>query len=119
MKTLTFSTLYPNAARPSHGIFVETQLRQQLASGRVESRVVAPVPWFPSRDPRFGEYAAHASVPREEQRHGIQVLHPRYLALPKIGMTLAPLLLAQSVKPVIERVLAQHRFDLIDAHYFY
>lgn len=119
MKTLTFSTLYPNAARPSHGIFVETQLRQQLASGRVESRVVAPVPWFPSRDPRFGEYAVHAGVPREEQRHGIQVLHPRYLALPKIGMTLAPFLLAQSVKPVIERVLAQYPFDLIDAHYFY
>ncbi len=119
MKILTFSTLYPNAARPRHGIFVETQLRQQLASGQVESMVVAPVPWFPSRNPLFGEYAVHASAPREEQRHGIQVLHPRYLVLPKIGMTLAPFLLAQSVKPVIERVLAEYRFDLIDAHYFY
>jgi glycosyltransferase involved in cell wall biosynthesis len=46
-------------------------------------------------------------------------LHPRYLVLPKIGMTLAPFLLAQSVKPVIKRVLAEYRFDLIDAHYFY
>src|SRR6266849_5930922 len=107
MKILTFSTLYPNAARPSHGIFVETQLRQLLASGQIESRVVAPVPWFPSRDPWFGEYAVHASVLREEQRHGIQVLHPRYLALPRIGMTLAPFLLAPSVNPVIERVLSQ------------
>jgi len=119
MKILTFSTLYPNAARPRHGIFVETQLRQQLKTGQVESMVVAPVPWFPSRNPLFGEYALHASAPREEQRHGIQVLHPRYLVLPKIGMTLAPYLLAQSVKPVIERVLAGYRFDLIDAHYFY
>jgi len=97
MKILTFSTLYPNAARPRHGIFVETQLRQQLKTGQVESMVVAPVPWFPSRNPLFGEYALHASAPREEQRHGIQVLHPRYLVLPKIGMTLAPYLLAQSV----------------------
>jgi len=119
MRILTFSTLYPNAARPAHGIFVETQLRQLLESGKIESSVVAPVPWFPSRNPWFGEYALHASVPREERRHGIQVLHPRYLVLPKIGMTLAPFLLAQSVKPVIERVLAQDRFDLIDAHYFY
>lgn len=119
MKILTFSTLYPNAARPSYGIFVETRLRHLLKSGRVEARVVAPVPWFPSRNPCFGEYAVHASSPREEQRHGIQVLHPRYPLLPKIGMTLAPFLLAQSVKPVIERVLAQYRFDLIDAHYFY
>ena len=119
MKILTFSTLYPNAARQGHGIFVETRLRQLLASGKVESRVVAPVPWFPSCNPRFGEYALHASVPHEERRHGIHILHPRYLVLPKIGMTLAPFLLAQSVKSVIERVLAQYPFDLIDAHYFY
>jgi glycosyltransferase involved in cell wall biosynthesis len=119
MRILTFSTLYPHAARPSHGIFVETRLRHLLAGGEVESRVVAPVPWFPSRNPRFGEYAIHAAAPREERRHGIQVLHPRYPVVPKIGMTLAPFLLALSVKPVIERVLAEYRFDLIDAHYFY
>ena len=77
MKILTFSTLYPNAARPRHGIFVETQLRQQLKTGQVESMVVAPVPWFPSRNLLFGEYALHASAPREEQRYGIQVLDER------------------------------------------
>ena len=119
MKIMTFTTLYPHAARPGHGIFVETRLRHLVGSGRVESRVVAPVPWFPSRNPRFGEYAAHAGAPREERRHGIQVLHPRYPVIPKICMTLAPFLLAQSVKPLIGRVLAQYPFDLIDAHYFY
>jgi teichuronic acid biosynthesis glycosyltransferase TuaC len=119
MRILTFSTLYPNAARPAHGIFVETQLRQLLATGQIESSVVAPVPWFPSRNPLFGTYALHASAPREERRHGIHILHPRYLVVPKVGMTLAPYLLAQSVKPVIERVLSQTQFDLIDAHYFY
>jgi glycosyltransferase involved in cell wall biosynthesis len=119
MKILTFSTLYPHAARPSHGIFVETRLRHLLASGKVESKVVAPVPWFPSRNVRFGAYAVHAMAPQEERRHGIDVLHPRYPVLPKIGMTLAPFLLAQAVKPVIKRVLAEFRFDLIDAHYFY
>ncbi|HKW36434.1 MAG TPA: glycosyltransferase family 4 protein [Burkholderiales bacterium] len=119
MKILTFSTLYPHAARPSHGIFVETRLRHLLASGRVESQVVAPVPWFPSRNARFGEYAVHARAPREELRHGIQVLHPRYPLLPKIGMTISPLLLACAVTPFVERVLRSYPFDLIDAHYFY
>ena len=120
MKILTFSTLYPNAVRPNHGIFVETRLRHLLASGRVESRVVAPVPWFPSGNPRFGRYAEFARVPRDEQRHGINVLHPRYLLLPKIGMTLAPLTLARAARPVLERMLsAGYAFDLIDAHYFY
>jgi glycosyltransferase involved in cell wall biosynthesis len=119
MKILTFSTLYPHAARPSHGIFVETRLRHLLASGEVESRVVAPVPWFPSDDARFGEYAIHARAPREEQRHGIQVLHPRYPLLPKVGMTVSPFLLARAVRPLIERMLRSYPFDLIDAHYFY
>jgi hypothetical protein len=47
MKILTFSTLFPNSEKPGHGIFVETRLRHLVASGRVESRVVAPVPWVP------------------------------------------------------------------------
>jgi len=119
MKILTFSTLYPHAARPSHGIFVETRLRHLLASGRVESKVVAPVPWFPSSNARFGEYAMHARAPRQETRNGIEVLHPRYPLPPKIGMTVAPFLLAAAVKPVIERIQRSYAFDLIDAHYFY
>ena len=119
MKILTFSTLYPHSARPSHGIFVETRLRHLLASGKVESKVVAPVPWFPWRNARFGEYAIHARAPREETRNGIDVLHPRYPLPPKVGMTLAPFLLAGAVRPIIDRILRTYAFDLIDAHYFY
>ena len=60
MKVLTFSTLYPNAARPAHGLFVEARLRQLLANGQTEARVLAPVPWFPFRHQVYGEYARHA-----------------------------------------------------------
>lgn len=77
------------------------------------------MPWFPSGDERFGEYAVHARAPREERRHGIEVLHPRYPLLPKLGMTLSPFLLARAVRPVFERILRSYPFDLIDAHYFY
>src|SRR5258708_28274182 len=94
MRILTFSPLYPHAVRPNHGIFVETRLRHLLASGKVESKVVAPVPWFPSSNPRFGEYAVFAKAPREERRHGIDIIHPRYLTGPKLRMSVAPLLLA-------------------------
>jgi glycosyltransferase involved in cell wall biosynthesis len=120
IKVLTFTTLYPNAVRPYYGIFVETRLRQLIASGSVEARVVAPVPWFPSMNPRYGRYADYARVPREEERSGIKVFHPRYPLLPKLGMSLAPLMLARAVKPLVERIDQQGRgFDLIDAHYFY
>jgi teichuronic acid biosynthesis glycosyltransferase TuaC len=120
MKILTFSTLFPNAEKPGHGIFVETRLRHLVASGKVESRVVAPVPWFPLSHQRFGAYARFARVAREETRHAIQVSHPRYPVLPKIGMNVAPALLAQAAKPTIGRILDEgYDFDLIDAHYFY
>jgi len=119
MKVLTFSTLYPHAARPGHGIFVETRLRQLVASGQVHASVVAPVPWFPFRHGAFGEYALHARAPRHEIRDGIEVFHPRFPVLPKIGSVLTPFLLSRAVAPTLRRLLRDRAFDLIDAHYFY
>jgi teichuronic acid biosynthesis glycosyltransferase TuaC len=120
MKLLTFSTLYPNAEQPNHGIFVETRLRYLIASGKAESRVVAPVPWFPSSNPKYGHYAQFARVPRHEQRNGLSVAHPRYLVVPRVGMNVTPFLLAQSARKTIGRILDEgYDFDAIDAHYFY
>ena len=120
MKLLTFSTLFPNVVTPSHGIFVETRLRYLLGSGQVSARVMAPVPWFPSSNPRFGSYAKFAAVPSHEVRHGIDVSHPRYALLPKIGMNVAPALMMRGVKNAVARLIDEgDDFDLIDAHYFY
>lgn len=120
VRTLLFSTLYPSSARPIHGIFVETRLRELLKSGRVDVRVVAPVPWFGSRDPRWGVYADMARTPPRETWHGVDVLHPRYLLLPKIGMTLAPLTLALGALGAVRRLLDEgFDFEVIDAHYYY
>ena len=120
IRTLLFSTLYPSASRPVHGIFVETRLRELLGSAQVETRVVAPVPWFPSTHPRFGEFAKMAATPAHERRHGIEVLHPRYLTVPKLGMTLAPFLLAAaSIGPIHRLITEGFNFDIIDAHYYY
>lgn len=120
LRLLTFSTLFPNAAAPHHGVFVENRLRHLVASGEAESRVIAPVPWFPSSNPRFGTYATYAAAPRREVRHGIEVDHPRYPLIPKIGMTVAPALLYSWSLPAVRRLLRSgYDFDLIDAHYFY
>ncbi len=120
LKVLTFSTLFPSSVRPGHGIFVETRLRELLKSGEVESRVVAPVPWFPSTNPRWGDYAKFAATPAREQRNGIDVLHPRYLLAPKVGMTSAPLTLALGARAAVRKLIGEgFDFDLFDAHYFY
>ncbi|MEX2454763.1 MAG: glycosyltransferase family 4 protein [Rhodospirillaceae bacterium] len=120
LRLLTFSTLFPNAASPHHGVFVENRLRHLLASGEAESRVIAPVPWFPSANPRFGAYAAHAAAPRHEERYGVDIDHPRYPLIPRIGMSAAPILLYLWALPAVRRLLRTgYDFDLIDAHYFY
>ena len=120
IRLLTFSTLYPSSVRPGHGIFVETRLRELVSSGEVESRVVAPVPWFFSTDSRFGEYARMARTPVQETHNGFEVHYPRYFLLPKVGMTIAPFTLAMGAKPAVKRLIdAGYDFDVIDAHYYY
>src|SRR5215469_7837989 len=120
MRILTFTTLYPSALQPQHGIFVETRLRNLVASGAVDARVVAPCPWFPFSSARFGRYALFAGIPREETRHGLHIDHPRYPILPKIGMSAAPLGLFAAILPLLRRQIGGGLdFDLIDAHYFY
>jgi teichuronic acid biosynthesis glycosyltransferase TuaC len=120
MRLLTFSTLYPSSVRPSHGIFVETRLRHLLASGSVQSVVMAPVPWVPLSHQGVGHYRAFARTPRQERLHDIEVLHPRYPLLPKVGMSTAPFLLAAGCARSLHKVLERgYEFDVIDAHYFY
>jgi len=117
---LIVTTLYPNAVQFRHGIFVEARLRRLLATGQFTATVIAPVPWFPSASARFGQYAKYAKVPRMEIRQGIEVYHPRYLVIPKVGMVLTPLLLAWSVWREAWRLRRKgKRWDLLDAHYYY
>ena len=40
---------------------------------------------FPSSNPMFGSYASYAGIERHEVRHGIDVWHPKYPVIPKIG----------------------------------
>ena len=101
-------------------MFVENRLRHLAATGEAGSTVLAPVPWFPSRNPRFGAWARQAATPRREHRHGFEVHHPRYFLPPRVGMSLAPYALYQAAKREVARLMADGPgFDLIDAHYLY
>ena len=120
MKVLLFSTLYPNAEQPNLGLFVRTRLQELMKRHAVQARVVAPVPWFPSTHSRFGHYAKFARVPQAEMQDGIEVLHPRYALLPKVGLWAAPLGLALAGLGPLRRLMAEgFDFDVIDAHFYY
>jgi glycosyltransferase involved in cell wall biosynthesis len=118
LRLLTFSTLFPNPAKPNHGVFVETRLRHLVASGRAVSTVLAPVPWFPMRGPIQGP--AQGTVPPVEQRHGLTVHHPRFLAFPGLGMLTNPHALYRAATRALTLLVRDGlAFDAIDGHYLY
>ena len=120
MNILSITTLYPNAERPTFGVFVENRLRKLAERPGVRLRVVAPVPWFPFRQSAFGRYGSFARLPALERRHGIDISHPRYVQLPKIGTHLSPFFLFLALLPHVRRLIRDGGdVDVIDAHVYY
>jgi teichuronic acid biosynthesis glycosyltransferase TuaC len=120
LKLLTFTTLFPNREQPNHGVFVENRLRHLVSSGKVESVVAAPVPYFPTALRGIAEWGKYARVEHREERHGLVIHHPRYLTIPRFGMTVSPALLAAGTIRFVRKILANGGdFDAIDAHYLY
>lgn len=82
--------------------------------------MVAPVPLFPFKGRVWGKYGEFSQIPLIDERFGIQVSHPRYPLLPKIGLSTAPFLMAIATLPHLQRILNNgYKFEIIDAHFFY
>lgn len=116
VRVLTMTSLFPNGEMPRHGIFVRERLRHLVETQPVEADVVAPVAWFPARGRRWGHYGRLARIPATETMDGIEVRHPRFLTLPRVGNAFNPLSMAMAVRRCLERQRLAD-FDLIDAHY--
>lgn len=123
LRVLLFSTVFPNAAQPVHGVFVRERMQglpqdgDQPGDPSVEVQVVAPTPWFPfvsGLRPGF-----RPRVPAAEVQGGVPVLHPRFLSFPGILKSLDGVLLFLSTLPAMLRLRRRFRFDLIDAHFVY
>lgn len=120
LKIATLSSLYPSKSQPGKGVFIENRTAHLQKSADVEVRVIAPVPWFPFSSRRFGAYANYARAPANDLRNGMSVDYPRYLVVPKLGMSLAPLLMAIGILGTFRELIRNgHDFDIIDAYYFY
>lgn len=117
MKVLVITSLYPNAAQPRHGIFIEHRV-SHVAAMTDEIRVVAPVPWFPARHSLFGRYADFARAPLEARRRGLSITYPRYPVIPKFARA-TPSLMAAALYPHLASIRREFEFDVIDSYYLY
>jgi teichuronic acid biosynthesis glycosyltransferase TuaC len=119
LRVLTLSSLFPTAARPSFGIFVERQTLGLAALDGVELQVVSPVgvpPWPLSLHPY---YAERRRLPEREEWKGIIVHRPRFRAWPKITRRGTAGAIAQAVLPLLRDLREQFPFDVIDAEFFW
>jgi glycosyltransferase involved in cell wall biosynthesis len=117
MKVLVFTTLYPNNVWPNHGVFIKERMTHVAKLEGCSIKVVAPVPYFP---PLKGNWRwKFSQVFPIEVRDGIEVYHPRYYMVPKVGMTLYGVMMFLSVLQTVRTVQKVFDFDLIDAHFVY
>jgi glycosyltransferase involved in cell wall biosynthesis len=115
LRVLSIATLFPDAARPNFGLFVEKSLRALATEPGIELTVVAPVglPPFPlSLHPRYRKLRG---LPRAESWNGLTVHRPRFPLIPRIGARLNPALVARGVLSAVQG----QTFDVVDAQFFY
>ena len=117
MKVLVLTSLYPNNTAPNHGIFVHERILRVARPDGCSLRVVAPVPWYPPIP--LGQRYRYSQVLPLETRDGIEIRHPRYFMVPKIGMRWHGWTMYRSLLPFVRSIQAAWDFDLIDAHYVY
>jgi len=118
MKVLVFTGLYPNNVWPNHGVFIKERMTHFGKLDGCEIKVVAPVPYFPT-SVKFNWRWRYSQVTPLEIRDNVEVYHPRYYTIPKVGMSLYGLLMFLSVLGCIRKVQKKFDFDLIDAHFVY
>jgi glycosyltransferase involved in cell wall biosynthesis len=118
MQILTFTSLFPNAADKTFGVFIYQRMAHVNNRAGNKVHVVAPVPYFPAwlKSSRWG---AMARIPRVEQVGELTVYHPRYLMLPRISMAVHGLLIFLGSYRLVRRLHKKIGFDCIDAHYVY
>jgi teichuronic acid biosynthesis glycosyltransferase TuaC len=118
MRVLTFTSLFPNSAKPQFGIFVYQRMAHFAKRAGNSVHVVAPVPYFPSWLPdKQRQYLSQ--IPRQEQIGDITVYHPRYPLLPGVSMAMHGLLMFLGSFSLVRRLRGTMDFDCIDAHYVY
>jgi teichuronic acid biosynthesis glycosyltransferase TuaC len=115
LRVLSIATLFPDAARPNFGLFVEKSLRALAAQPGIALTIVAPVGLPPFPLSLHKRYRALRSLPRNEVWNGLTVLRPRFTLIPRVGARFNP---AKVARAALSAVRGQS-FDVIDAQFFY
>jgi len=116
LEVLVLTQLFPNKEQPSLGVFVKERIKELAKLCNL--KVVAPVPWFPPLKV-FNRWYQFSQVPYYETIDGLDVLHPRFFLIPKMGRCFYGILYFLSIFSSIVKLRKKFDFDLIDVHWVY
>jgi glycosyltransferase involved in cell wall biosynthesis len=107
LRVLVFSTVFPNPAQPTHGVYVPERLGPLRDA--CDLRVVAPVAWFRRR----------GKVPARGTEGGLPVAYPTFFYVPGILRGLNGVFLFASSARAVAALRRERDFDVVDAHFTY
>ncbi|MHB8813917.1 MAG: glycosyltransferase [Steroidobacteraceae bacterium] len=112
MRVAVVTTFYPNVAEPGRAVFVRNLV--QALDRYVSLRVVSPVPYAPpiSRHPRW---RGLRSIPLRAECLPYEVLHPRYVVVPKCAR-LSGFTYFLGVCLPLRRLVRSEAIDLLHVH---
>lgn len=114
---VTFTSLFPSALAPTHGLFVLERMARVVAAGGFAWQVIAPVPLAPW-PLRLGAFRQHARQPAREVWRGVAVEHPRYRHWPGLSMRRQARAMARGAASAVAAA-ARGRRIVLDAHYLW
>lgn len=116
MKILVITNLFPNKLEPERA----TYNRQQVCmlSKFCEIKVLAPIAWYPFKC-SFDKNIKISDIPNKEIIDGIEVFHPKYFMIPKVGRSLYGILFFFSILLPILKIYGSFKFDVIFATWAY
>src|SRR5487761_255092 len=115
MHLAVVSTFYPNAAEPLRAVFVRN-LTAALAR-HAELSIVSPVPYVPPLA-AVARWRNLRSIPYRVSDGGREVLHPRFLVIPKCAAATGCSYFAGTFH-TLRALASRRRIDLLHAHCAY
>lgn len=118
-QVLWITNLFPNSQEHNRGIF-NYHIAKELLKW-CDVTVIAPIPWFPKSElfKDFVNWHRQSQIPNHEKISGIDVYHPRYIIIPNLLRFLHGVSLYHSLKRLINELLRDQRYDLINAHWVF
>jgi len=116
MRILTITGLFPNSSNPLLGTFMLDRVKAIAMAGH-EVRVIAPVRYVPP-GPLPQRYRSLRFVPHRERIDGLDVEHPRFLAIPRAGRT-HDQAYARGIRRTLRRMVLHWKPDILDVNYLF